>query len=405
MAGKRLVDIAAVFNAAQGVAQKHVALKARQLDVYNRTSTLAKAVRNQTDRVTETAKAASFLASRFSESAPPWAAEDTAETSNEHLRNGGPRPSKRFPEGGEPGWKLKGGLEQDQYDDKSKRNSATDRLPKKDSDIQQEKADHYPLSGGAVPPSNSSINIPPTRPENEPIREFLDKDGFDPLSSSAPTNSIPSSRQLSSEEAKTVQRQLKLRIPSKTADSIDDPGLDGLEESQDEDSFIRASGQTSSALSSSPRVKISKHPSNSQGGESSLSEGGIAPDSFYTPGQKFVSKAERIPSVVTIPEQGQIPEGINTDVFYSLRVARILGGKTRGSTKNDLELKVVAGTPVGNTNLAADNAHDTFNVRMSSQSDPEFPRGVSKRFGISKGDTEQISNETTKETRSNLIDV
>jgi aarF domain-containing kinase len=75
MAGKRLLDLAALFNATRGVVQKNIALTSRQVDVYNRTSTLARAVRSQTDRVTETAKAASFLASRLNESAPTWASE------------------------------------------------------------------------------------------------------------------------------------------------------------------------------------------------------------------------------------------------------------------------------------------------------------------------------------------
>jgi aarF domain-containing kinase len=90
MAGKRLLDLAALFNASRGVVQKHIALTSRQVDVYNRTSTLARAVRSQTDRVTETAKAASFLASRLNESAPTWASEsrDDKRSNDEEL---GPR--------------------------------------------------------------------------------------------------------------------------------------------------------------------------------------------------------------------------------------------------------------------------------------------------------------------------
>ncbi|KAH8803270.1 ABC1 family-domain-containing protein [Xylogone sp. PMI_703] len=79
MAGKRLVDLAALFNASRGVAKKHVALRARQIDVYNQTSTLAKAVKYQTDRVTETAKAAAFLASRLNESPPAWTVDEPAQ--------------------------------------------------------------------------------------------------------------------------------------------------------------------------------------------------------------------------------------------------------------------------------------------------------------------------------------
>ena len=61
MAGRRLVDAAKLFNASKSVAQKHIALRSSQWDAYNKTSSLAKAVKSQTDRVTLTAAAAIAL--------------------------------------------------------------------------------------------------------------------------------------------------------------------------------------------------------------------------------------------------------------------------------------------------------------------------------------------------------
>lgn len=72
MAGKRLVDLAALVGAARGVARQHVALRSQQVEIYSQTSSLAKAVRSQTERITETAKAASILASRLNEEPPAW---------------------------------------------------------------------------------------------------------------------------------------------------------------------------------------------------------------------------------------------------------------------------------------------------------------------------------------------
>ncbi|RAL62336.1 hypothetical protein DID88_004902 [Monilinia fructigena] len=95
MAGKRILDLAALFNASRRVAQKHIALKTRQIDVYNRTSTLARGVRNQTDRVTETVKAASFLVSRLNDNVPEWTKEATENTSSSQSNDGGLIPSKR----------------------------------------------------------------------------------------------------------------------------------------------------------------------------------------------------------------------------------------------------------------------------------------------------------------------
>lgn len=72
MAGKRLIDAAKLFNAGSNVAKQHFTLRRQQLDVYSKTSTLAKAVKSQTDRVTVTAAAAIELAKRFNETGPAW---------------------------------------------------------------------------------------------------------------------------------------------------------------------------------------------------------------------------------------------------------------------------------------------------------------------------------------------
>ncbi|RMY58328.1 hypothetical protein D0863_12301 [Hortaea werneckii] len=72
MAGRRLIDAAKLFGASGNVAKQHLAVRRQQWDVYSRTSTLAKAVKNQTDRVTVTAAAAIELAKRFNETGPSW---------------------------------------------------------------------------------------------------------------------------------------------------------------------------------------------------------------------------------------------------------------------------------------------------------------------------------------------
>lgn len=69
MTGRRILDAAAIVQAVRGVASKHVAFRSHQLDVYSKTSTLAKAVQTQTERLTLTVKAASVLAGRFNEPA------------------------------------------------------------------------------------------------------------------------------------------------------------------------------------------------------------------------------------------------------------------------------------------------------------------------------------------------
>jgi len=72
MAGKRLLDAAKLFNAGRAVGKQHFTLRKQQWDVYTRTSSLARAVRSQTDRVTVTIGAAIELAKRFNETGPQW---------------------------------------------------------------------------------------------------------------------------------------------------------------------------------------------------------------------------------------------------------------------------------------------------------------------------------------------
>jgi aarF domain-containing kinase len=374
MAGKRLLDIAALFNASRGVAQKHIALRGRQLDVYNRTSTLARAVRSQTERVTETAKAASILASRLNESAPAWTSEATEEYPTAQSKDGETIPRKDAGEGKASQAQQEEGLEQDHFYERSESNSAVDQKPTEDLEVQQEKADRYPLPDGTIPPAESDINAPgvdhdsfSTRPKDEPSKEPLESDGLKPASSSASSIPTPRFKTLSADAARRTQRQFEGQIPSKTADALGETSADPLEEGHDEDSFYRTSGHTSPALSSLPRVKIPKHISSTQKGDSE----GLNSDTFYDAGE--IQRSGQIPSVEAIPEQEQIPEGIDTDLFYSPRIAKMLGGKTHAPRENDLKLRGVKSTPVEHTDLAGGKDQDTFNVRSSSQEVPSSP--------------------------------
>ena len=370
MSGKRLLDLAALFNASRGVAHKHIALRGRQLDVYNRTSTLARAVRNQTDRVSETAKAASILASRLNESAPAWASEVADDQPAARSKDGETIPRKDAAEGKAPPSKTEEGLEQDHFYKGSQSNSALDQKPTEDLQIQQEKADRYPFPDGTIPPAGADINVPSVGPDDvskgskcEPLTEPSVTDGL------KPTSSIPTSaaRPLSSNTARRIQRHSEEQIPSKTADALGEVTQDSLEYGHDEDSFYRTSGHTSPTLSSLPRVKIPKHPSSTQEDTSR----GLNSDTFYNVGKG--QNVGQIPSVAAVPKQDQIPEGINTDLFYSPRIAKMLGGKTHGGRDQALELKGVKNTPVERTDLAEGKDQDTFNVRTSSQENPSRP--------------------------------
>ncbi|KAJ5902538.1 Protein ABC1 [Penicillium taxi] len=73
MSGRRLLDILQFLNVSKTVASKHLAIRQHQLDVYTRTSSLTKSIKEQTEGLILTAKAAAALARRFDDpsSAPP----------------------------------------------------------------------------------------------------------------------------------------------------------------------------------------------------------------------------------------------------------------------------------------------------------------------------------------------
>lgn len=89
MSGRRLLDAAALLKASRGVVAKHLTLRQQQLESYNKTSSVSKAVKSQTDRVTLTVKAASVLAERFNGPGPAYTSQASqSEWVARSVRNG-----------------------------------------------------------------------------------------------------------------------------------------------------------------------------------------------------------------------------------------------------------------------------------------------------------------------------
>jgi aarF domain-containing kinase len=352
MAGKRLLDVAALFNASRGVAQKHVALRSRHLDVWSQTSSVAKAVKSQTDKVTETAKAASFLASRLNENAPSWTAEALRSAEEEPI----PRRESTVTEGTRSA--PKEGLEQDHIYERSKSSNSSDPAPTEDLEGRQKKPERYPLPDGTIPPAKSSLNVPkgdqdvtPDRvlsPPKDPLEDGQSEESaLLPASAGNPTIPKPShdAKFLSSDGAKKLQRQFEQQIPSQPADADEGHSKNKLAQGHDEDVFYTPSKHASPVLSSLPRVKIPKKTENTQSNDEHVQYNGINSDSYSATSAGDSS----IPASQAVPEQEEIPEGVNTDLFYSPRVAKMLGGRTQISSKGDLKMKAAEKTHPGHT--------------------------------------------------------
>ena len=78
MTGRQLLDVIYILKASRSVLAKHVDLRRRQLDVYSKTSSLAKAVKSQTNRFPVAARAVSNLAGLLKSAQGPERSSQTA---------------------------------------------------------------------------------------------------------------------------------------------------------------------------------------------------------------------------------------------------------------------------------------------------------------------------------------
>ncbi|KAK2628610.1 hypothetical protein QTJ16_001713 [Diplocarpon rosae] len=308
MAGKRLLDIAAIFNASRGVAEKHVTLRSQQLDVYIRTSTIASAVRSQTDRVTETVRAASFLASRLNES------ERTSESQFDPTSA-----REQVPKKGTPAKILSSNpqniVDQGCVYEKLATKSAVDAVHKEDLEIKQESAKLYhPLPDNAIAQNSKNSNehlldhdILSARIRAEAIKAPLETEVIVPASSNASTIPLPSRDPVAAYKAGP---QNGPRMVSNTANTFDD-SLKGSPEKGHIDHCIDGkSTDTSPTISSPPKMQIPIHTSDIQEAVPLFQENFFDSGSYYN-----ASNAAAIE---------ESPTGVKTDLSHSPRVATML---------------------------------------------------------------------------------
>lgn len=209
MAGKRLIDAAKLFSAGTNVAKQHVSLRRQQWEVYSQTSTLAKAVKNQTDRVTVTAAAAIELAKRFNESTPTW-------------------------------------QQQQQETQARGRGAGQSRQGAESADTVREGVYAATASADTVAPETSQQ----VKERVQAIKPTLEAAKDQVLGSEAGKDDGT----LSSQRKRELQRQAESQIPSQTADAQPPTARAG-----GEDTFSDRPESSSLELSSLPRTKLPRH--------------------------------------------------------------------------------------------------------------------------------------------------
>lgn len=419
MAGRRLVDVAKLFNASRSVAQKHVALRSSQWETYNKTSSLAKAVKNQTDRVTLTVAAAIALSQRFSEEAPSYA-RAAAERATGASAPPPPPPPPSYSAGSAPPTSpqhdtiprretvdahvpvnsVEEGLQQDHHYERSEQNSASTPPPEEELEIEQKDAPRRPLPDGTIPTSGLTLENeqekgqdtfserPVPEAPKHPLAEDQDEqinnrdEGLKPVESDESTIPVPgrpSGTTLQSPEA----------IPSHAQDvqkTSAPPQIRKLQEVHDRDASYARSAGSKPAAPWEPRSQIPSHTETAQESDKHVKDAGLNKDVFHSTPKAGHTHAK-------VEEQEDIPEGINTDVFHSKRVARMLGSdpfsrkehvERKSSGRHPLDDRPIpqANTskrhPLDNRPLPQNTSQPSPNVKIEGHSQPSAQPTTSK---------------------------
>lgn len=370
MAGRRLVDTARLFNASKSIIQQHAKLRSQQLDVYSKTSTLAKAAKSQTDRVTLTLDAAIALSRRLSEEVPPHASAAVQRATST------------------------------QAEDKTR--TDTDTYPARTSyeelQVEQDRAKRQPLPDGTIPSAdgtpddgNSGRGTFSSRTVAEPSKEpppaangqSKNAEGLRPVASDASTIPVPPGSSHGNEPYHPPPPPVQERP-------------NGL----DRDTFY------TQPIKSKPQpplsqTQIPKHVGDTPRGDGRLGDGQPnenVHNPVPKPGQEQ-TQSEQLPLRTAAPEQDHVPEGINLDVFRSPRVAKLLGGNLHKNT-GYLDLKGVAKTPRSHTQNVTRNSPDISDVKTISQrkDSTSDPSSTLKKATPTEKDMQSLASELAKDT-------
>lgn len=389
MSGKRLLDAAAVLRASRAVALKHLRYRRYQLDTYSRTSTLARAVKKQTDRATLTLRAASALVERFNGSGSEYSTQSSQSKARSQDVS---VPSSGSVQGAPTQNASKQGLEQDHFYEKSVENTSTKPLPENHLKVEQEQAKKDPLPDGSIPQAGASSRI-----NARAAAAGIKRAGTD---LSPPPAQLRSD--LTTDEAKRLQRQAEKQIPSRTAkpppasssspviskDSEKD--VQELDLDQGQDVFYSPSASAGKVLSALPRVKVPKATDAVQDSDPCVPDEQINQDVFYSSTPKGVNIA--LPSTQAVPEQVGVSDDMYSDIFQSPKIAKMM----KGQRSRGLDLKDTKNTPVEEKKPAGEKDRVSFSGRDGLQAS-----GVSQ--GGARKDTDDELGQKLNEKDANEL--
>ncbi len=374
MTGRRLLDVAAIFKASRGVAAKHVALRQLQVDIYSKTSSLAKAVKSQTDRVTLTVKAASVLADRFNGRGPDYT---TQASQSRRSPQGASIPSQDSASRTSEDLEKKIGLSRDHFYERSDQNAPAEPPPDNDLDVKQEKAKRYPLSDGSgLPADIDKTTKRDKESQTDPVKAPLaggreeTGDGLQPTSSGRTNVPKPAERTdpAIAQKAKNLQRQGEKQIPSQAAElpPAAHPEEPGLEAGHDRDVFYTPSTSDGQVVPALPRVKLPENTENAQESDKHVPDAQINQDVFYSSSSN--RREQPVPRAQAVPGQETISDEAYSELFHSPRVARMLGGQPKPSKPSKgLEMSGAQEKPVKQNKSSQEKDQVSSSIRTSGE--------------------------------------
>ena len=353
MSGRRLLDAAAIFKASRAVASKHLAFRTHQFDAYKKTSSLAKAIKNQTDRITLTARAASALSERLNGQGNEYSTQSSQPRTTSQ---DAPVPSQSSVEGTPVKNTDKQGLEQDHFYERSERNTTAQPVADSHIEVKQEQANEHPLPDGSIPSkgvsfgehvvraeesTNGALNQSRTEPVQRPTVEREDEQ----LSATRHSSNVPKkssitgqgSSNLTADQARRLQRNAEHQIPSQaaepppgpssTAENSGDVDTQKCSIGEEQDVYHSRPVTSETVLSALPRVKIPKATRDTQESDPRVPDEKLNQDVFYSSTGQGGSTA--IPSTQAVPEQEEPSDDMYSEIFQSPKVAKLLKGQPR----------------------------------------------------------------------------
>lgn len=288
MAGRRLLDAALVLSAARTIARQHFRIRGEQIDTWSKTSTVAKAIKSQTDRVTLTAAAARALATRLNEEAPQQFnyAKNTAEDAGVLRRDAADQTGDEA---------RREGIQQDHHYKRSESNATHQPVPTQESEVTQKAAGGMTQPDGTILPKGSATDSQTGREEQ--------------LESDAERGQAPAKEPLAQEQSRKSNEAVEPEASNQST-------LDGIRSSS---------------------VKMS----------------------------------QTIPEHDATPAQESLPDGINTDVFHSPKIADMLSGRAKKNPYEELRLRRSAEAPVEKSTKKHEMDQETFSTRQPQPSTSE----------------------------------